>query len=125
MPTWQELVTDKRKRQQASIPSEWLITPPPEDRLDVTDVPKGCGLLTPFELEITETTDVGVILSKLASAQWSSIDVTRAYYKRAIIAQQVVSSMVSISIHCHVNPVELKDKLFNGNIRRKGISSRR
>lgn len=94
MSTWQELVADKRKRQQASIPQDWLITPPPEDRLDVTSVPKDCGLLTPFELEITETADVGDILSKLASGKWSSVDVTRAFYKRAVVAQQVVGRVI-------------------------------
>lgn len=91
MPTWQELAADKKKRQTESIPKEWIITPPPADQLDVTDFPSKCGLLTPFEVEVTETADVAILLEKLASGVWSSVDVTRAYYKRAIVAQQVVS----------------------------------
>lgn len=91
MTTWQDLVSEKKQRQLAAIPKEWLITPPPEDQLDVTGVPASCGLLTPFELEVTELDDVAALLAKLASGEWSSVDVTRAYYKRAIVAQQVVS----------------------------------
>ena len=97
MTTWQELAADKKKRQTDSIPKEWIITPPPSDVLDVTGVPKTCGLLSPFEVEVTETTDVSILLDKLASGTWSSVDVTRAYYKRAIIAQQLVSILTSLS----------------------------
>ena len=96
MPSWQELVADKLQRQKASIPQEWLITPPPDSQLDVTDVPRTCGHLTLDEIEITETGDVAVLLSKLASGEWSSVDVTRAYYKRAIIAHQTVNSPISV-----------------------------
>ena len=94
MPTWQELVSEKKQRQFESIPKEWLITPPPETKLVVTDIPATCGLLSQYELEITEEDDVGLVLSKLASGEWASIDVTRAYYKRAIVAQQVVSTVL-------------------------------
>lgn len=90
MPTWQELAADKKKRQAEAIPKEWIITLPPAEQLDVTDFPVKSGLLSPFEVEVTESTDVADILEKLASGVWSSVNVTRAYYKRAIIAQQLV-----------------------------------
>lgn len=92
---WKELVLDKRTRQAQSIPRDWLITPPPETVLDVTHVPDECGLLTTKEIEITNTTDVAVLLSKLASSEWSSVEVTTAFYKRAIVAQQVVSGNIT------------------------------
>ncbi|KAH8120360.1 general amidase [Phellopilus nigrolimitatus] len=98
MPTWQELAVDKKQRQQAAIPKDWVITAPPADQLDVTDVPAKCSLLTPFELEITETEDVGTLLAKLAAGEWSSVDVTRAYYKRAIVAQQVTNCLTEIFV---------------------------
>ena len=88
--SWQELAADKKRRQQESIPKDWVITLPPSNQLDVTNIPAESGLLSPFELEITETRDVELILAKLVSGEWSSVDVTRAFYKRAIIAQQVV-----------------------------------
>ena len=89
--SWEELCADKKRRQQEAIPKDWIITPPPDDVLDVTGVPAQCGILNPLELEITETDDVDLILRNLASGRWSSVEVTTAYYKRAIVAQQVVS----------------------------------
>lgn len=88
--SWQELVADKRRRQADAIPKEWLITPPPDTVLDVTQVPESCGLLSARELEITNTVEVATILHNLATAKWSSVEVTTAFYKRAIVAQQLV-----------------------------------
>ena len=90
--TWKDLVADKKQRQAASIPREWLITPPPESVRDVRGVPEECGLLSPKELEITNTVDVELILRNLAIAKWSAVEVTLAFYKRAVVAQQVVSN---------------------------------
>ncbi|EJD03924.1 general amidase [Fomitiporia mediterranea MF3/22] len=140
MPSWQELVADKQQRQKAAIPREWLITPPPNSQLDVTDVPRTCGILTPQELAITETEDVAVLLTKLASGEWTSVDVTRAFYKRAIIAQQVTNCLTEIFVeralaraaecdrylkengkpigHLHGLPVSLKDQ-----VRIKGLET--
>ena len=53
-------------------------------------IPEQCGLLTARELEITNTTDVDVLLNKLPTSAWSSVEVTTAFYKRAIIAHQLV-----------------------------------
>jgi hypothetical protein len=88
--SWQKLVAEKKSRQAESVPKEWLITPPTDDVLDVTDVPAECGLLSARELEITTIGDVSVLLHKLATAEWSSVDVTTAFSKRAIVAHQVV-----------------------------------
>lgn len=75
----------------ASIPKDWIIKTPPESQLDVTSVPAKCGLLSSRELEITDTTDVEVLLIKLANGEWSSVEVTIAFYKRAIVAHQLVT----------------------------------
>ncbi|KDQ55801.1 hypothetical protein JAAARDRAFT_37227 [Jaapia argillacea MUCL 33604] len=100
LTSWQALVEDKRRRQKESIPKEWLelIIAPPPDVLNVTKVPKECKLLSAKELEITETSNVDVILQKLASSEWSSVEVTTAFYKRAIIAQQVVNCLTEIFV---------------------------
>ncbi|KAI0322719.1 general amidase [Amylostereum chailletii] len=96
--TWQEIVADKKKRQAASIPKDWIITPPSTDVLDVTKIPAECGLLSAKELEITEIADVDSLLKKLASGELSSVEVTKAYYKRAIVAQQVVNCLTEIFV---------------------------
>ena len=90
---WQELVADKRRRQAEAIPKEWTVSTPPDTVLDVTAFPEQCGLLTARELEITNTVDVRVLLDKLAKAEWSAVEVTTAFYKRAIVAQQLVSGL--------------------------------
>lgn len=87
---WRGLVQDKKLRQQAAIPKAWVIPAPPSDRLNVLDLPRECGLLSPAEVDITES-DIEVLLPKLASGAWSAVDVTRAFYKRAVIAHQAVS----------------------------------
>lgn len=98
MSSWKDLVADKKRRQEESIPKEWLITPPPASVLDVTTIPESIGLLSPRELEITNTTDVSILLQKLVTAEWSSVEVTTAYYKRAIIAQQLVNCLTEIFV---------------------------
>ncbi|KAI0313577.1 general amidase [Amylostereum chailletii] len=97
-PTWQELVVDKRTRQTASIPHDWLISAPAEDVLDVTRLPAECGVLSPQELAITETDDVEVLLGRLASGELSSVQVTTAFYKRAIVAHQAVNCLTEIFV---------------------------
>ena len=91
--SWQDLAKAKRLRQQEAIPSDWKLKSSPEyGVLDVRSFPESpqCGLLTSREVEITNTTDVDILLSNLATAKWSAEEVTRAFYKRAIIAHQLV-----------------------------------
>jgi len=98
---WKALCADKRSRQLAQIPKEWLLPAsklPPAEQLDVSAVPRECGLLTARELEITETDDVDVLLAKLASADWSAVEVVTAFYKRAIVAHQVTNCLTEIFV---------------------------
>ncbi|KAJ8456762.1 hypothetical protein ONZ45_g18587 [Pleurotus djamor] len=95
---WRQLAADKKQRQQASIPPNWLLTTPvPKTLLDVTKVPESCGILTAKELQITNT-NVEVLLPQLASGKWTSVEVTTAFYKRAIIAQQVTNCLTEIFV---------------------------
>lgn len=87
--SWKAICSDKKQRQEASIPQDWIVSPPPKERLNVIDFPRESGLLTAIELTITES-DVETLLANLASGTWTSVDVTRAFYKRAILAHQVV-----------------------------------
>jgi hypothetical protein len=89
MPHWKDLANDKKRRQFDSIPKEWLITAPSDDVVDVTKYPEECGLLSAQDIRVTNT-DLDDLLRKLASGEWSSVDVTTAFYKRAIIAHQLV-----------------------------------
>ncbi|KAL4902342.1 Acetamidase [Aspergillus multicolor] len=87
--SWQELAADKRARLAKTIPSEWKIhTLPTED--NVIDFPKKSGILSDKELEITESSAADLV-SKLASGQLTSVEVTTAFCKRAAIAQQLTN----------------------------------
>lgn len=89
-PDWKTSCEQRKEIQYNSIPEAWRLKSFPI-QTNVLDIPAQCGILTPRELTITEITDVSVILAKLRGAEWSSVEVTTAFYKRAIIAHQLVS----------------------------------
>ncbi|PIL31991.1 hypothetical protein GSI_06695 [Ganoderma sinense ZZ0214-1] len=111
--TWQDLANAKRLRQQDAIPPAWKLTSPPEQSvLDVRPFPESpqCGLLTAREIEITNTTEVDVLLNNLATVKWSSEEVTRAFYKRAIIAHQLVNCLTQIFVDRAIERAKELDK---------------
>lgn len=88
--TWQHTVAEKRRRQQVSIPKEWILTDlPPKEQLDVISFPETCGLLSSKDIDITSM-NVDGLLEKLGSGSLSAVDVTIAFAKRAIVAHQLV-----------------------------------
>lgn len=94
---WKTRAAARKAQQEAEIPAEWRIPPIPEGTFNVLSVPSTCGLLSEKQLLITEADDVELLLRKLAGGEWSSVEVTTAFYKRAIIAQQLVSpSAISV-----------------------------
>ncbi|KAF9461721.1 general amidase [Collybia nuda] len=95
---WKDICLARKSAQLALIPREWIIQVPPETQTNVMDVPQECGLLTKRELQITETTDVEILLNKLHSSEWSSEEVTTAFYKRSVIAQQLTNCLTEIFI---------------------------
>ncbi|KAG2104409.1 general amidase [Suillus discolor] len=96
-PHWTALAAEKKQRQLESIPHEWIVTPPSDSTLDVSAFPETCGLLNAREIEITNTS-VDVLLEKLACAAWTAVDVTTAFYKRAIVAHQLVNCLTEIFV---------------------------
>ncbi|KAK7462776.1 hypothetical protein VKT23_007360 [Stygiomarasmius scandens] len=95
---WKQKCAQRKQAQLESIPKEWIIQCPPDNQLNVMAVPAECGLLSARELEITNTVDVEVILRKLHTAKWSSFEVTTAFYKRAIVAQQLTNCLTEIFV---------------------------
>lgn len=92
MVLWTDLAADKRRRQLDAIPRAWLISAP-SGILDVTTIPESCGLLNDEEITITRSS-VDILLSKLARGVWSSVQVTTAFYKRAVVAHQLAGRSV-------------------------------
>ncbi|PSK46489.1 hypothetical protein B9Z65_5457 [Elsinoe australis] len=95
MAKWEEIAASKRQQLADSIPQEWRIPAsqmPPESQLNVLDWPSTSGFFTPQELEITELT-ASQLLGQLRSGHKTSEEVTRAFCKRAAVAQQLTNCL--------------------------------
>lgn len=102
--TWQEIVAEKQRAAKKLVPSAWLLpdaiwqdlTLPLEGnstRLIEKEIPRRSGLLTKRELEITEEYNAARLLTALAKGVFSSLEVTKAFCKRAAIAQQLTNCL--------------------------------
>ncbi|KAL4880135.1 amidase signature domain-containing protein [Aspergillus karnatakaensis] len=87
------------------IPEQWRLSPsqiPPGmhspsdsvtnvqyDRVNVLDIPRSCGLLSPKQIEITESCDIRDLLGQIHSQKLTAKEVIEAFCKRASIAHQL------------------------------------
>jgi amidase len=86
----------KRADQSALIPVEWRLSPIPSIESEPNALPILRKLLSQQELALTEETDIGVLLRKLSSGELSSLDLTRAFAKRAALAHQLTTCCTEI-----------------------------
>lgn len=128
MPKQDYRIVSQRKREQrdSRIPAEWKINLPPKDQIDVRDIPEKCGLLTPREVEITGSSNDAVdLLTAIREKTYSAEEVTRAFCKRAAVAQQLVQ-LPSISIFNSTLTRGISDELPHRNLlRRSNRTSKR
>ena len=92
---WEHIASKKRAALSASIPSEWQIPPslmPPDTQDDVTGWPGTSGWFTGDELKLTDLTATELIAA-LASGEFKSETVTRAFCKRAAAAHQLTNCL--------------------------------
>jgi amidase len=96
---WRLLTQSKRDSLAATIPQAWRLPTSMTSQfhkdaaLNVLDVPRKCGILTPQELDITENHDATQLVELMAAGTLKSIDVVTAFCKRAAIAQQCISCL--------------------------------
>ncbi|KDQ53028.1 hypothetical protein JAAARDRAFT_39744 [Jaapia argillacea MUCL 33604] len=112
---WETLCKERKQKQLDSIPKEWIIPAVPADVRNVQEIPYTCGLLSEKEIEITDTTDVELLLQKLSSAEWSSVEVTTAFTKRAIIAHQLTNCLTEIFIERALERAKACDDYLKAN----------
>ena len=93
---WRSIVQQRRSRQLAAIPASWRLPPSATSSQSTLETIRSCGILTPEELQWTETTDISDLLSRLASREISSVQLTTAFCKRAAIAQQLIKCLTEI-----------------------------
>jgi amidase len=90
---WKKLVAQELKRRDATFPKWYFELPDaPEEVLDVTPLPEQAGILTEKEIQITRTDGFGVV-EKIKNKEWTCVEVTEAFCKRAMLAQKYVSSL--------------------------------
>ena len=92
-PMWDEIAAAKREALSELIPPEYRIPQhllPPAEQLDVTTFPRESGWFSQKELDITDSTATH-ILDRIATQEWTSEEVTKAFCKRAAAAHQLVS----------------------------------
>jgi len=95
--TWQEVAADRQRHRAATLAA---LHPPlpqiPQDQaqlLDKTDIPN--SLLSSHEIDITYT-NVEDLLLKLSSAEWTCAEVTRAFLRRAGLAQELSNCVTEL-----------------------------
>jgi hypothetical protein len=91
---YKEIAAIALERREAAIPGEYLL---PEESLtnlprNLTTVPKSSGHFTAEELEIIETSAEDILL-KIKEKRWTSLEVTKAFCKASVVAQQLVCSL--------------------------------
>ncbi|PWY88645.1 amidase [Aspergillus sclerotioniger CBS 115572] len=106
MSDYQSIAARKQQHLESLIPSEWRLDAsqipagmlsPAESitqtsaykSINVTAIPRTCGLLTSHEFHITEDYNVRALLAEIHSQHLTSEEVTRAFCKRAAIAHQL------------------------------------
>ncbi|WBW75118.1 fatty-acid amide hydrolase [Schizosaccharomyces osmophilus] len=89
---WQTISAQYCANRDSTIPpSMKLKSDPPKDMLNVTNVPKTCGLLSPKELELTENYDATGLADLIKEHKTTSKELVVAFCKRAAIAQQLLN----------------------------------
>lgn len=116
MPTWQEIRDAKKAAKQAAYARYGVDIGDsvPASRKNVLGVPAECGKLSKQELEITEkkATD---LLADLASGKLSAVEVTTAFGKRALIADQVVNCLTEVFLDAALEQAAQLDAYFKAN----------
>jgi amidase len=94
--TWQEVAADRQKHRDSMLS---LLDPPLPaiDNLPSNTIPFASKYLTAEELKITETLPENLV-SQLAKGALGSVAVTKAFLRRAALAQLAVRYVLSISL---------------------------
>nr|XP_019003203.1 uncharacterized protein I203_04240 [Kwoniella mangroviensis CBS 8507]OCF66664.1 hypothetical protein I203_04240 [Kwoniella mangroviensis CBS 8507] len=95
--TWQTTAAQYLEERDKSIPKEYLLTlPPADDVLDVKDYPTLPGVLSPLELEITQSLTVTQLLEAIKAGRYTALQVTEAFCHRATIAHQLTNCLTEL-----------------------------
>ena len=120
---WQEDTEKKRKALAALIPEKWRIPSsqlPPESQRSVISFFEQNNLLSTEELTITRLT-LRQLAWKIASAEYTAMQVCQAYCHRAAIAHQLVNCLLEISFDAAFKRAKELDEYFQKHGRTVGL----
>jgi len=112
--SWKASVDKKRKALTALIPEKWRIPTsqlPTESQRSAVSFLKNSGLLSLEELIITELT-VQELARKIASGEYTAVQVCQAYCHRAAIAHQLVHCLIEICFDAALEQAKELDDYF-------------
>ncbi|KAI4090447.1 MAG: hypothetical protein LQ348_000500 [Seirophora lacunosa] len=110
---WRTIRDRKLAQQRSQIPKEWLIPNeklPSDHVLDVTDVPRTCGILLPRELHVTEDYDARSLAAAIRNRQFTAVEVTTAFCKRAAISHQLLHTLTEPLFHSALSRARFLDE---------------
>ncbi|KAL8852538.1 MAG: hypothetical protein Q9221_002534 [Calogaya cf. arnoldii] len=93
---WETIRDRKLEEQQSRMSQAWLIPQsqlPADNVLDVTGLPRSCGILSSREIDITDSYDARGLAAAIRAKTYTAVEVTTAYCKRAAIANQLTSCL--------------------------------
>lgn len=95
--TWKDIAARKQQERDSRI--TWRLQSSQlasTGRTSVLDAPRASGVLSDAELRITEDYSATGLLEEIRTSRLQSLDVVRAFCKRAAIAQQLVNCCTEI-----------------------------
>ncbi|KAF2173699.1 hypothetical protein M409DRAFT_61989 [Zasmidium cellare ATCC 36951] len=107
---YKAIAQGKREQRDSLIPSEWRIESPSKAVQNVLDLPAKCGLLSSKELTITSDHDAVDLLENIRTKKYSAEEVTRAFCKRAAIAQQLTNCLTEIFFDEAIERAKILDR---------------
>lgn len=110
--TYEQIALKKRQARDANFYPEWLVPKdqlPADDVKDVSEWIQTAGILSPKELEITEST-AEKIVSMIKNKHWSSVQVCKAFCHRASVAHQLTNCLSEVFFDEAVKQAEELDE---------------
>lgn len=102
MAQWEGLIADKLRDRASKIPPEWvlprkIINQITQDaNISAFDILRHHDLLSREEVAITESYDAQSLHQEIIEGRLTSLQVCKAFCKRAAIAQQLVSIYIAL-----------------------------
>jgi hypothetical protein len=118
--TWEDISKGKQAARAAAIPAAWRLKTTPPVGSNVMNIPRECGILTPEEVKITETSAVDLVAA-MVNKQYTSEQVTVAFSKRAAIAQQLTNCLTEIFFERGIAQAKALDAEYAASGKPKGL----